>query len=95
MCDVPLLAQGGLPPQFMWVAMTVVAVSVVLFLYLALMVRQYKRCPPNVILVIYGKTESGSPICVHGGARLIVPMFQDVAWLSLEPIRIELSRQVG
>jgi len=62
---------------------------------LVLFTKQYKRCPSNRILVIYGKTEHGAAAtCIHGGARLIVPLFQDYGFLSLEPIRIEVSRQV-
>ena len=89
--DVP----EGVPPAVL-VAITVfVAMSLVFLVMLALMVRQYKRCPPNRIMVIFGKAGPDTPtICLHGGARLIVPLFQDVAWLSLEPIRVEVSRQV-
>jgi flotillin len=31
--------------------------------------------------------------CLHGGARFVVPLLQDYAWLALEPMRIELSRK--
>jgi len=37
-----------------------------------LVVRRYKRCPSNRILVVYGKSGKGqTSICIHGGARLI------------------------
>jgi flotillin len=53
---------------------------------------RYKRCPSNRILVIYGKM-TGSPTgtrCLHGGARMVLPLVQDFAYLSLEPIQIEI-----
>lgn len=57
-------------------------------------VRYYKRCPPNRILVVYGKAGRGeAAVCIHGGAQLVVPLFQDFGWLGLEPIRIEVSRK--
>jgi flotillin len=37
---------------------------------------RYKRCPPDKILVIYGKTGGGlSSRCIHGGAVFIMPLF--------------------
>jgi flotillin len=57
----------------------------------ALLIKQYKRCPPNKILVVCGKAGRGeSSLCVHGGARFIVPLFQECDWLSLEPMQIEI-----
>lgn len=78
-------------------AIVVVFVSVAFIVFLTLIAKQYKRCPPNRILVIYGKSgQNRGPICVHGGARFVMPLFQHYAWLSLEPIRIEISeRTVG
>ena len=56
-----------------------------------LFLKCYKRCPSNRILVIYGKTEQGkSAVCVAGGARFVKPFIQDYAWLSLEPMQIEV-----
>jgi flotillin len=62
------------------------------FVVLITVVTRYKRCPSNRILVIFGKM-TGSPTgtrCVHGGARLVLPLVQDHAYLSLEPIQIEI-----
>ncbi len=44
------------------------------------------------MLVIYGKAGAkGQPAkCVHGGAALVIPLLQDYAYLSLEPIQIEI-----
>ena len=56
-----------------------------------LFLKCYKRCPSNRILVIYGKTEQGkSAVCIAGGARFVKPFIQDYAWLSLEPMQIEV-----
>jgi flotillin len=43
-------------------------------------------------MVIFGKY-TGSPTgtrCIHGGARFVLPLVQDHAFLSLEPIQIEI-----
>ena len=43
------------------------------------------------MLVIYGKAGSGDASkCIHGGAAFVWPLIQDYAWLSLEPIQIEI-----
>ncbi|MGI5846845.1 MAG: flotillin family protein [Candidatus Cryptobacteroides sp.] len=69
----------------------------VLFVTLAAILRRYKRCPSDKILVIYGKTgknKSGSissARCIHGGASFIWPVFQSYAFLDLKPISIECN----
>src|SRR5205807_5169240 len=56
-----------------------------------LLVNRYKRCPSNKVLVIYGKVGAGNTArCIHGGAAFIMPLVQDHAYLSLEPIQIEV-----
>jgi flotillin len=62
----------------------------VFFGVVALLAKQFKRCPSNRILVIYGKTGDEAAKCIHGGARLVVPLFQDYGFLSLEPMQIEI-----
>src|ERR1043166_3451848 len=63
---------------------------VVLFITMFISTR-YKRCPPNRVLVIFGKT--GGPRaskCIHGGGAFVYPLIQDYAFLSLEPIVIDI-----
>ena len=78
----------------------ILIVVFVLFVTLAAILRRYKRCPSDKILVIYGKTgRNASAKCVHGGAAFIWPVFQSFSFLDLTPISIEcnltnaLSRQ--
>ena len=78
----------------------ILIIVAVLFVTLAAILKRYRRCPSDKILVIYGKTgRSSSAKCIHGGAAFIWPVFQDYAFLDLTPISIEcnltnaLSRQ--
>ena len=58
---------------------------------LLLLSKQYKRCPSNRVLVIYGRTKKGGAArTIHGGADFVMPLVQDYAYLSLEPIQIEV-----
>lgn len=72
---------------------------VVLFVLFATIIRRYRRCPSDKILVVYGKTGGGSAKCIHGGGKFIWPIVQDYDYLSLTPISIDanltnaLSRQ--
>lgn len=85
------LSQDALALLMGLLFLTIVGIIVVA---LVVILKQYKRCPPNRVLVIYGKTGSEKAArCVHGGACLVVPLFQDHAFLALEPIRVEISRQ--
>ncbi len=75
------------------VALLVGVIFFVLFalVILMLLMKQYRRCPSNQVLVIFGRTgKGGAARTVHGGAAFVVPLFQDYAFLSLEPIQIEI-----
>ena len=68
-----------------------VLVAITVLSIIVLIIRRYKRCPSNRILVVYGKSGKGqTSICIHGGARLVWPIIQDYAYLHLEPMQIEV-----
>lgn len=68
-----------------------------LFIIIVAMMRRYKRCPSDRILVVYGKVGKGtqqetrSSKCIHGGAAFIWPIIQSYAFLDLTPISIEIN----
>ncbi|UTW62629.1 flotillin family protein [bacterium SCSIO 12741] len=65
-----------------------------IFILVVSMLRRYKRCPSDRILVVYGKVGGGggrSAKCIHGGAAFIFPVFQDYAFLDLTPTSIEVD----
>jgi flotillin len=77
-------------PEVWLGGMTILAL-VVVFSVLLLIKSQYKRCPSNQVLVIYGKGTSGqAATTIHGGAQLVIPLLQNYAYLSLDPIQIEI-----
>jgi flotillin len=72
----------------------ILVIVFVLFVTFAAILRRYRRCPSDKILVIYGKTgRKSSAKCIHGGAAFIWPVFQDYAYLDLKPISIECNLQ--
>jgi flotillin len=74
-----------------YLALLIVMVAVLGTSFLILLVKRYRRCPSNAVLVIYGKVNKGeSSKCIHGGAAFVLPLVQDHAYLSLEPIQIEV-----
>ena len=91
-----LLAQssgpGGNAIQFMMVLAVIgILAALIFFSFVILLVKQFKRCPSNRVLVIYGRTGKGqASTTVHGGAAFVWPLIQDYAYLSLEPIQIEV-----
>ncbi|MDP2112481.1 MAG: SPFH domain-containing protein, partial [Bacteroidota bacterium] len=68
-----------------------------LFIIIVAMVKRYKRCPSDRILVVYGKvgkgidSESRSAKCIHGGAAFIWPVIHAYEFLDLTPISIEIN----
>ena len=84
-------AAEPLSGAMIWLVGLLAAGAAIAFAFLALLMKQYKRCPSNRVLVIYGKSGGGeAATCVHGGARLVVPLIQDYGWLNLEPMQIEI-----
>ncbi len=66
-------------------------VGVFVFIIITTMLRRYKRCPSDRVLVVYGKVGGGSARCIHGGAAFVWPVFQDYAFLDLTPNSIEVN----
>lgn len=82
---------GSQSQTLIYVILIVAAAAVSLFIFLALLMRFYKRCPSNRILVIYGRSAPGQAAsCIHGGARFVKPLVEDYDWLYLDPIQIEI-----
>ena len=79
------------PNEIPWPLVLSAAAGLVVFSFLIMLVRRYKRCPSNRVLVIFGKTGGGNAAkCIHGGGAFIMPLIQDFDFLSLEPIQIEI-----
>jgi flotillin len=55
---------------------------------------RYKRCPPDRILVVYGRTGASktgaSSTCYHGGGAFVWPIIQSCQFLDLTPIPIDI-----
>jgi flotillin len=87
LAQIPVDVEGN--PMF-WLGL-VAAVLLLLTFFVTFVVKQYKRCPSNKILVIYGKVGSNRAAkCMHGGGKFIIPLIQSYAYLGLEPMVIEI-----
>ncbi|HYF49632.1 MAG TPA: SPFH domain-containing protein [Planctomycetota bacterium] len=65
--------------------------ALLLFSFVVLVAKRYKRCPSNRIMVIYGKVGGGDTArTIHGGAKFVWPLIQDFDYLSLEPLQINI-----
>ena len=70
----------------------ILIIVAVIIVTLAVILKRYKRCPSDKVLVIYGKTgRKSSAKCIHGGASFIWPVFQSYSFLDLTPISIECN----
>ncbi len=68
------------------------ATILVLFAAVIFFAQRYKRCPPDKVMVVYGRTDKGKASrTIHGGAALVWPLIQDYAFLSLTPITINID----
>lgn len=83
---------GGIIPEGLGLVILVTLIVAIGFAGFITFARRYKRCPPNRILVIYGKAGGQSKAkCIHSGAAFVVPLIQDFAYLSLEPMTIDIE----
>ena len=79
----------------------IIAVVIVVVLLLVLIVLtvalRYKTCPPDKIMIIYGKLRPSSDgtytsaKCIHSGAAFVWPFFQKYAFMDLTPLSISVD----
>ena len=74
----------------------IIALVLVAFVTLIAFLRRYKRCPPDKIMVIYGRVGASadgrrSARCIHGGAAFVWPVVQDYQFLDLTPITMDID----
>lgn len=78
-------------PQIPTIIGGVLLIFLVLVVFLTLISR-YRMCPPDRVLVVYGRVGSGqSARCYHGGSTFVLPVLQSYSYLDLTPINIELE----
>jgi flotillin len=72
-----------------------VYIGITFFIVIAIVVgilKNYRLCPSDKILVIYGKGTGGrSAICVHGGAAFVWPIIQNYQYLDLTPFTLDVE----
>lgn len=68
------------------------AVGVIfLFVIVGTLISRYRMCPPDKILVVYGKVGGQrASKCFNGGSTFILPIFQSYSYLDLAPITIDI-----
>jgi len=61
--------------------------------FFTFLVKRFKRCPSDRILVVYGKGvgQGKTAKCIHGGAAFVWPIIQEFNFLDLTPIPIEVN----
>ena len=90
MFALAFILQGGTVEPAVWLGAAGAVVLLFVF-FLGFIVKQYKRCPSNKILVMYGKVgKDRAAQCIHGGGKFVVPLLQDYAYLPLEPMVIDI-----
>ncbi len=83
-----------MPPAIIAVIVIVVLIAFMILLTIAV---RYKTCPPDKILIIYGKISPNpdgtyrSAKCVHGGASFVMPFFQKYTFMDLTPLAISVD----
>ncbi len=75
-------------------ALPIIAFILLIVATITFMASRYKRCPSDMILVVFGKVGRGqSARCIHGGGTIIWPLIQDFSYMSLTPMTIAIPLQ--
>ena len=75
----------------------VCVIVLIVFSLLVFIIKRYKKCPSDRVMVIYGKVGSNkdgttrSTKCIHGGAAFIWPVIQAYEFLDLTPMSISVD----
>ena len=73
----------------------VIAIFAFILMLMAMLIffaQRYRRCPPDKVIVIYGRSGGKSAAkTVHGGGILVWPLIQDYAYLDLKPMSIQIN----
>ena len=75
----------------------VCVIVLIVFSLLVFIIKRYKKCPSDRVMVIYGKVGSNkdgttrSAKCIHGGAAFIWPVIQAYEFLDLTPMSISVD----
>lgn len=66
----------------------------VIFVAIAIAASRYKKVPPNMAMVVYGKRQRGAGgrgyKVISGGAKVIIPVLESVSWLRLDVRTLDL-----
>ncbi|MBR3554788.1 MAG: flotillin family protein [Oscillospiraceae bacterium] len=74
-------------------------IVIICFSLLAAVMKRYKKCPSDKVMVVYGNVGSNkdgtsrSSKCIHGGAAFVWPIIQAAEFLDLTPISISVDLQ--
>ena len=72
-------------------------IVIIAFSLLMFLIKRYKKCPSDKVMVIYGKVGSNkdgsarSAKCIHGGAAFVWPVIQAYEFLDLTPLSISVD----
>lgn len=74
--------------------LAITVLSLFIIITVAWLFSRYRMCPPDKILIVYGKVGSGQPArCYHGGSTFVLPVLQSYSYLDLNPINIDVPLQ--
>ncbi len=87
----PILARAAEADNAGYAPLAVIILLVFLIASFWLILKRYKKCPSDKILIVYGNVGSGrSAKCIHGGATFIIPVIQSYDFMDLNPLNIDV-----
>jgi flotillin len=88
-----LLAQTGGASGDGYALFLIIGAAVLFFIFVIVvwfLAARVQRCPPNRVLVVWGNAGKTGRRCYNGGLKVVLPVVQQHAYMSMEPLVIDI-----
>lgn len=75
-----------LPGLMMWIVPILIGIALIM-----MVIKQYKICPSDKLMVVFGAGSKEGARVIHGGGQFIIPFIQRIQYMSLAPISIPVN----
>lgn len=77
--------------HYYYLSISIIGFLLFFFSIIFFLAKQYRRCPSNKVLVVYGRVAGNKTVqCYHGGGTFVWPLIQGCSFLDLTPRTIHI-----
>jgi len=89
---INLISEASSVEPLIFSSLALMMILLIMIAIAGFIVMRYRRCGPNQLMVIYGRVAGDRAAKVlHGGGTFVWPVVQDYAYLSLDPLIVDID----